>query len=790
VLNMSNTLLDWLPHVLREAGLKVAEEKDWLTRCRPGAFGPIKGIICHHTAGSKKGNMPSLKLVREGRSDLAGPLAQLCLGRDGTFYVVSAGRCNHAGKGSWKGITAGNTHFIGIEAENAGTKDDPWPEVQMDAYRRGVAAILKHLGLGSAMCAGHKEFAPGRKPDPRFDMEAFREAVDAIIRGEYEVPAPIPPVESADDTPDDLAPRPTLRRAAVGEPVKQLQEKLGLEPTSQQFDPKTEAAVRQLQREHGLVPDGIVGPKTWAAVDGKVGKLVASELPSLTGQELRDLWKEFECAEDKMVLIPFGPDKIRVAPPTTPAWDALATVLLHHDYSIRTDDTDSFNCRSVKGGTLRSLHAYGIALDVNWTTNPYKDHAGSRPPRFSNRDTQAGRAEEVRLGKADTDMTREMIEDVLAIKTTNGKRLFEWGGSWLTLKDAMHFQLNVGPGDLLTDDGLLTGIVSDTVAGFGKQVEEQDQEEEGDGIEPEAPEGGQGEEEKSGKQHQVTADSGLKLRKGPSTGFDAIRTVPLNAVVYVMSQSAGWAQVSLEADAVADGWMFAKHLSPVSAGSTGGAGLPRDTGDGILGQVTVAQVAKMFPANKSIRANIVKNLPFVLDGLKAFGLTDRSMVLMALATIRAETESFRPIDEGISKWNTRNRNTPFDRYENRTKDLGNRGGGDGARFKGRGYIQLTGRANYTDIGKLIRNKIHEKPDLANIGGIGKLNEPLEEQPTLANDPAVAGLILACFLWRAKTRIRSHLREGDLKAARKDVNGGSHGFDRFKSAYDIGLSVLP
>src|SRR5580700_4344959 len=52
-----------------------------------------------------------------------GPLAQLGLGRDGTFYVVAAGRCNQAGQGSWQGVTTGNSSFIGIEAENTGLSD-------------------------------------------------------------------------------------------------------------------------------------------------------------------------------------------------------------------------------------------------------------------------------------------------------------------------------------------------------------------------------------------------------------------------------------------------------------------------------------------------------------------------------------------------------------------------------------------------------------------------------------------------------------------------------------------
>ena len=98
-------------------------------------------------------------------------------------------------------------------------------------------------------------------------------------------------------------------------------------------------------------------------------------MPKNTTQ-LRRLWKDFECEEGAMVLIPFGPDRIRVAPPTTQAFEALAAVLHHHGYKVRTQDTDSYNCRTITGGTGKSLHSYGIALDVNWETNPYRNHAG------------------------------------------------------------------------------------------------------------------------------------------------------------------------------------------------------------------------------------------------------------------------------------------------------------------------------------------------------------------------------------------------------------------------------
>lgn len=111
-------------------------------------IGTIKGVMCHDTVGANTGNMPSLTVLINRRPDLPGPLAQLGLGRDGTFLVIAAGRANHAGAGKWQGLTDGNGTFIGIEAENTGRnkpgdpKHDPWPEVQLDAYRRGAAAIL------------------------------------------------------------------------------------------------------------------------------------------------------------------------------------------------------------------------------------------------------------------------------------------------------------------------------------------------------------------------------------------------------------------------------------------------------------------------------------------------------------------------------------------------------------------------------------------------------------------------------------------------------------------------
>jgi hypothetical protein len=185
-------MLLWLPQVLKDAGLKVIEVKGWQHRGRRD-LSIVKGIVCHHTAAARGKNMPSLDTCTRGRSDLAGPLCQLLLGRDGTYAVVAAGVANHAGRGAWPfpkaGIPPGtaNKWTIGIEAENVGNLKfnvEPWPEVQLDAYKRGVAALCKRLKLDPAYTVvGHKEYAPTRKPDPALiDMGQFRKDVADLMK--------------------------------------------------------------------------------------------------------------------------------------------------------------------------------------------------------------------------------------------------------------------------------------------------------------------------------------------------------------------------------------------------------------------------------------------------------------------------------------------------------------------------------------------------------------------------------------------------------------------------------
>lgn len=78
----------------------------------------------------------------------------------------------------------------------------------------------------------------------------------------------------------------------------------------------------------------------------------------------------------------------------------------------------------------------------------------------------------------------------------------------------------------------------------------------------------------------------------------------------------------------------------------------------------------------------------------------------AMATIRIEVgKAFLPIREYASN------PAYFKKYDGRA-DLGNTIAGDGEKFKGRGFIQLTGRANYTVYGQKLGIDLVNNPDLA------------------------------------------------------------------------------
>lgn len=209
-------MLTWLADAARLTGYPVVEVPGWQQRGH-GPMAGAEGAVLHHTAGPASGDYPSLGVVRDGRPDLAGPLAHLGLGRTGTIYVVAAGLCWHAGPSRWAGFSDLNSRFVGIEAESTGVRRADggwdWTPAQLDVLPRLVAALLRWMGRPADRCCAHRECAipAGRKIDPAgIDMAAFRAQVTTLLTH---------PDRIRHDQEDDMAITPEQLRLIVREEI-------------------------------------------------------------------------------------------------------------------------------------------------------------------------------------------------------------------------------------------------------------------------------------------------------------------------------------------------------------------------------------------------------------------------------------------------------------------------------------------------------------------------------------------------------------------------------------------
>jgi hypothetical protein len=218
---------------LRAEGCAVVEYKSWRTHNRnhKGAWGPVNGVMIHHTVSS--GENSSVALCYNGHSALPGPLCHTVGGKSGKLYMVGHGRANHAGSGDADVLRAvinetklpadneantdGNSRFYGLEIVNLGNGKDQYPAAQYDAAVRWAAAICRTHGWGAGSVIGHKEWQPG-KIDPHgpvegrgsFDMNRFRADVAERLKHPANwspgssTPAPAKPQTPAPPKEDDM----------------------------------------------------------------------------------------------------------------------------------------------------------------------------------------------------------------------------------------------------------------------------------------------------------------------------------------------------------------------------------------------------------------------------------------------------------------------------------------------------------------------------------------------------------------------------------------------------------
>ncbi|HEX6299660.1 MAG TPA: peptidoglycan-binding protein, partial [Acidimicrobiia bacterium] len=144
--------------------------------------------------------------------------------------------------------------------------------------------------------------------------------------------------------------------------------------------------------------------------------------------EIRRLWNPPCEFEKRSLTLHSGASLRGLNAAVYEAFQALDSVMRTFSYVPRANSSDAwetgaYNCRKITNGPGYSLHAYGIAADINARTNPY----GKRLV---------------------TDMPLAMVVAIKAIETTAGLGVFRWGGDYRSVKDAMHYEVVLSPAEL------------------------------------------------------------------------------------------------------------------------------------------------------------------------------------------------------------------------------------------------------------------------------------------------------------------------------------------------------
>ena len=150
--------------------------------------------------------------------------------------------------------------------------------------------------------------------------------------------------------------------------------------------------------------------------------------------------------------------------------------------------------------------------------------------------------------------------------------------------------------------------------------------------------------------------------------------------------------------------------------------------------------------------------PLLGSMMPQYGIISKLQICAFLAQIGHESGRLKYTEELASG----------EAYEGR-KDLGNTEQGDGVKFKGRGLIQITGRANY------------EKAQMA-------LGVPLLLEPERLLQPYFA-VKSACWWWQ-EHGLNELADKGEFEKITKRINGGLNGQEDRSYLYKRALKLYP
>ncbi|MEU2038505.1 glycoside hydrolase family 19 protein [Nocardia niwae] len=184
---------------------------------------------------------------------------------------------------------------------------------------------------------------------------------------------------------------------------------------------------------------------------------------------------------------------------------------------------------------------------------------------------------------------------------------------------------------------------------------------------------------------------------------------------------------------------------------------------GTMGPLTLEQLKRIFPGTSP--ATLRKYLPYLNQAMRDYGIDTPKREAAFLAQLGVETDDLKTLTEyGDAAYFNRN----YGPGSSVGPSIGNKHPGDGARFHGRGGMQLTGRNNYREAGE-------------------DLGVDLVGNPGLAADPKYA-FATAGWFWDTEN-LNEQADESDFDAITRTINGGSNGSAERNENYERARKVL-
>jgi putative chitinase len=170
--------------------------------------------------------------------------------------------------------------------------------------------------------------------------------------------------------------------------------------------------------------------------------------------------------------------------------------------------------------------------------------------------------------------------------------------------------------------------------------------------------------------------------------------------------------------------------------------------------MTIEQLKRI---SKASTARLEKVYPLLIKYMTMYDITTNARIAAFLAQIIHESGNFYYTKEIASG----------KAYEGR-KDLGNVNAGDGVKYKGRGFIQITGRANYAQLSKATQIDFLNSPELL--------------------ESAENAVMSACWWWNMKG-LNKMADNYEFIRITKVINGGTNGLVQRKAIYLTAQKVL-